>query len=609
MKLSVIKRLLLGRPLQSHLISEEKISNTKALAVLSSDALSSVAYATEEILLPLVAFSVAAASWSMPLAILIISLLILVTISYRQTIQHYPNGGGAYVVAKENIGLLPGLVAGSALLIDYVLTVAVSSSAGVSALTSAFPELLPWKVTIAVFFIVLLTILNLRGIRESATLFSVPTYLFIGAISFLIIQGIWRILEAEALPSPSTMSWEFQSVPMFLLIRAFSSGCTALTGIEAISNAVPAFKKPEYKNAQKTMLAMSLILAFFFLGVTALSHFFGVLPNEHQTVISQLTRAVVGEGWFYYFVQIITAAILFLAANTAYNGFPWLCAVLARDGYLPRQFALMGDRLVFSNAIFGLSAAAIILVILFGAETHSLIPLYAVGVFVGFTLSQFGMVRKHWRERAKGYAFGAIINGLGSLLTAIVVVVLTIAKFQDGAWVVALLIPFIVFVCSRIRRHYNDVGSELTLEGHEPNGVLTPIRHVVILPISGVHQGVLPALKYAITIAKDVRPCFVEIRPEDTARMRNIWVKWAPNLPLIVLPSPYRSVVTPLLDYIDEISKSSEFDLVTVIIPEFVTAKWWHSLLHNQTAFIIRAALMFRRRKVVTSIRYHLNST
>ncbi len=607
------KRFLIGEPLSSQSMSGEKIPKWKALAVLSSDALSSVAYATEEILIPLIAFSVLALSWSVPVALGIVALLTIVSASYRQTIQAYPNGGGAYVVAKENLGLGAGLIAGAALLIGYILTVSVSVSAGVSAITSAFPSLYDYRVIIGLLLIFLLTVLNLRGIRESASIFALPTYLFLFMMFSMIIYGMITVYFGGigSLPPPKKPIFyeTYPVVPLYLVLRAFSSGCAALTGIEAISNGVPAFQAPAAKNAKSTLTTMAILLCLLFFGITALIHSYGIMPKADEIAISQLARAVFGEGFLYYLLQFSTAMILILAANTSYNGFPWLAAILAKDRHLPRQLAILGDKLVYSNSIIWLSVVAGVLLIIFSGDTHGLIPLYALGVFLGFTLSQAGMLRHHLRNRQPGWIRAFALNALGACTTFVVMIVVGVTKFAQGAWIVVILIPIVIVILKKIHQHYVDVGKELTLLGEAAPERLEKVKHTVIVPISGVHRGVIEALRYAVSISDDVRACYVEIDPIATERMHDIWKKWGHEVPFVVLKSPYRSIVRPLLDYIEDLGRNSHNELVTVVIPEFVTARWYHRFLHNQTAFIIRTALLFKKNRVVTSVRYHLKYT
>jgi hypothetical protein len=421
--------------------------------------------------------------------------------------------------------------------------------------------------------------------------------------------GAYKILTGQAQTVHPILHEVYPEIPIFLLLRAFSSGCAALTGIEAISNGVRAFRDPVEKNAQITMTWMSVILGSLFLGITLVAHVYGIQPQHGVTAMSLLGRAIFNDSWLFYLVQFCTAMILFLAANTAYTGFPMLSSLLAKDRYLPRQLAIRGDKLVFSNGILGLSLAAALLVFIFNVDTHHLVPLYAVGVFLSFTLSQSGMVVHHWRCRSPGWIKGIIFNGLGALTTFVVLGVVGVTKFTNGAWMVVVTIPILVWVFKRIHAHYLQVGKELSLVGVEAPGNLNRLRHTVIVPISGIHRGVLDALRYAISISDDVRACYVELDPDTTERMREEWKKWAHEIPFVVLPSPYRSVIRPILDYVDDVEAITHNELITVIIPEFVTAKWHHRVLHNQTAWIIRAALSLKRNKVVTSVRYHLTTT
>ena len=602
-----MKRFLVGNPLMTEMLHHERIPKWKALAVLSSDALSSVAYATEEVLIPLSLFATAAVAWSMPIALAIAILIVIVTISYRQTIDAYPNGGGAYTVAKENIGVNAGLVAGAALLIDYVLTVSVSVAAGIENLAAAFPILLPHKMAIDIIVILVVMTFNLRGVRESANVFALPTYFFVFSFVTLIVAGLWQSAMGQVPDVIPVIHETYPSVPIFLLMRAFASGCSALTGIEAISNGIPIFQEPSQKNAKITMAWMSVILGSLFLGVTLLAHIFGIMPKEGETAVSLLAHAVFGDGAFYYIVQASTTMILVLAANTSYADFPRLCSLLARDRFLPRQLASLGDRLVFSNGIAGLSFAAILLIILFQGDTHHLIPLYAVGVFLSFTLSQAGMVIHHLRDREPGWRKSLIFNGAGAITTLVVLLVIGVTKFIHGAWMVVVLIPILVFVFKRIHAHYEYAASRLK----RPAGVgLRPakaLRHTAIVPISGIHQGVIDALSYALSISDDVRACYVELDSAATEQLQKDWLEVAPKVPLTILKSPYRSVIAPVIRFVVRVERDRDDDIVTVIIPEFVTTKWYHQILHNQTAILLSLALRNRREVVVTSVRYHLD--
>lgn len=608
MQIGRIKRFFLGEPLSNQMAAHERIPKWKALAVMSSDALSSTAYATEEILLPLAAFATLAVSWSMPIALGISALLTIVALSYLQTIEAYPGGGGAYTVAKENIGTGAGLVAGAALLIDYVLTVSVSVAAGMANFDSAFPFLQSHRVAFSALVIGLIMVLNLRGVRESATIFAFPTYFFIISFFAMLATGCWNVATGQHPAAAPILHETYPELSLFLVLRAFSSGCAALSGIEAISNGVTAFREPAARNAKITLIWMAGLLTALFLGTTLLAHVYGVMPKESETVISQLARGVFGGSAMYFVIQVSTALILFLAANTAYTGFPSLASMLAKDRYLPRQLASLGDRLVFSNGILGLSFFAFFLIWIFDGDVHKLIPLYAIGVFLSFTLSQTGMVIHHLKVKHPGWISGIAINSIGAVTTFVVLCVIATTKFTHGAWMIILIMPFIVYFFTRIYAHYITVGKELSLIGVAPPGKLTRVKHTVIVPISGIHRGVIDALKYAISISDDVRACYVEIDPATTARVQEEWNKWAHEVPFVVLKSPYRSVIRPLLEYIDDVAQVTHDDMVTVIIPEFVTSKWRYNLLHNQTALLIRTALLFKRGKVVTSVRYHLQS-
>ena len=601
-----LKVFLVGKPLSTEQLQHEHIPKWKALAVLSSDALSSVAYATEEVLIPLSLFSLSAVAWSLPIALAIAFLLVVVTISYRQTIDAYPGGGGAYTVAKENLGTNAGLVAGAALLIDYILTVAVSTAAGVENVTAAIPFLLPHKVAIGVLVIGLITIMNLRGLRESASIFALPTYLFIGSFVIMIGAGCYRVamgLDPQVAP---VIHETYPQIQVFLLLRAFASGCSALTGIEAISNGIPVFEKPAQKNAKTTMLWMSTILGGLFLGITLLAHVYGIVPKEGETAVSLLATAIFGKSFFYYFVQGTTALILVLAANTSYADFPRLASLLSKDKFLPRQLGSLGDRLVFSNGILGLSLTAIVLIIIFQGETHHLIPLYAVGVFLSFTLSQSGMVVHHLRTRHQGWQKSIVFNAAGAFTTLVVLLVIGSTKFLSGAWMVILLIPLFVLLFRQIRAHYVFTAKQLMSETKRDFRPVQSMKHTAIVPISGIHPGVLDAVRYAVSISKDPRACYVELNSEATTRLKEQWRRVMPDVPLIVLQSPYRSVIKPILDYIAVVEAETSDDVITVIIPEFVTRRWFHKFLHNQTAIVLYAALRGKRGIVVTSVRHHL---
>lgn len=602
-----LKRLIIGNPLTIEMQAHEHIPKWKALAVLSSDALSSVAYATEEILIPLSMISVAAMVWSIPIALAVAALLLIITLSYQQTIDAYPNGGGAYTVAKENLGTNAGLVAGASLLIDYTLTVAVSVSSGVENIASAFPVLFPYKVIIGLIIVAFIMVINLRGIRESSSVFAYPTYIFIFSFLVMIVVGFYKSLTGQVINPAPVINEEYPLIPIFLLLKAFSSGCAALTGIEAISNGIPIFKHPAQRNAKITMIWMAVILGIFFLSITILAHIFHVTPTHGETAVSLLARSVFGDHLFYYVIQGATALILLLAANTSYADFPRLSSLLAQDRFLPRQLTSLGDRLVFSNGIIWLSMAASFLIIIFKGHTHSLIPLYAVGVFLSFTLSQSGMVLHHLKLKEEHWKKGLFLNTVGAITTFIILMVIAFTKFLSGAWIVVILIPAAVLFFKQIRSHYESVAIQLSYESSKIPEAVQKNKYTVILPVSGMHPGVVEALKYAMALSDDVRGCYVELNSSSTDRMKEEWHKWAPSVPFIVLKSPYRSVIQPLLQYIDSISQVTPYTKIAIVIPEFVTKNWYHQFLHNQTSLLLRAALRLKKGKVITVVRYYLN--
>ncbi len=607
-----LKQLLVGRPIPSHLAHHERLSKTTGLAILSSDALSSVAYATEEIVRTLILAGATALAIATPIGIVIAALLLIVAFSYRQTIHAYPSGGGAYIVAKENIGPTAGLIAAAALLIDYVMTVAVSIAAGVAAVVSAFPEWHVNRTEMGLACIVLIAIGNLRGIRESGRIFSIPTYFFLASLFALIGAGAWRAMAGTIVPvvpagtpTPSGLT----ALTTFLVLRAFANGCTAMTGVEAVSNGVPAFKPPEEKNAAATLLIMAGLCVSLFMGVTLLAGAYRVVPlmesaPNYETVVSQLARGVFGgRGALYYAVQAATTLILILAANTAFADFPRLSSIIARDRYLPRQFMNQGDRLAFSNGILVLSSFAAILIIAFRGVTESLLPLYMIGVFVSFTLSQAGMVRKWRRERGLGWRSSALLNLVGAVATGLVLVIVAVTKFAEGAWIILFLIPLLVLWFRSVHRHYAGVAEQLSLRGLTPE----PRRHsTVVLPISGVHRAVVQAVQYAKMLSADVRAVYVDVDPQATAAVQRDWKTWGDGVPLVVLASEYRSVMEPLLEYLEQVHAERPDAFVTIVLPEFVPARWWHHLLHNQRALLIKGALLFKRNTVVTSVPFHL---
>ncbi|MBD2329023.1 APC family permease [Alkalinema sp. FACHB-956] len=617
MTFSQLKRLLVGESLPTSAHAEERLTKAAALAVLSSDALSSVAYATQETLLVLMAAGSSrhVLGWSLPIALAIVILLIIVMVSYRQTIRAYPKGGGSYIVARENLGLYPGLIAGASLMIDYILTVAVSVSAGIDNLVSALPALRPLTVDLCLIFIFLLMIANLRGVKESGRIFMVPTYAFIGSIFLLLGIGFFNQLTGNITPVPppaESIHHIGEELSLFLVLRAFAAGCTALTGVEAISDGVLAFKPPEWKNARQTLLALGIILGIMFLGITYLANLYQVVPaDKGETVLSILSRQIVGTNFLYYFIVLFaTPTILLLAANTSYADFPRLCYFLARDGFLPRQLSLLGDRLVYSNGILLLSLSAALLVIMFKGDTTAIIPLYAVGVFTSFTLSQAGMVRHWFKEQSKGWQVSAWINGIGTLATLLVLAIVIWTKFALGAWVVVFAIPCLVIFFGSIHRHYRYVADKLSLATLTPKQYVakpatTAVSHPAIVIVGQVHRGTIEALDYARGIADKIVAVHVDIGG-DNEKFQRDWQTFAPDIPLKVLPSPYRSVVEPIVDYVRDFEARYPGVLTTIIIPAFVTRRWWEELLHNQTTLFLKNALRTKKSRVITTVRYYL---
>ena len=609
----LVKRVLIGPPLATSQLIQERLSKAKALAVFASDNLSSSAYATEELLLILILAGTQAFQYSIPIAIAIVVLVGVVALSYSQVIRGYPNGGGAYVVAKENLGLVPGMVAGASLIANYIVLVAVSVAAGVAAITSAAPELYDYRVIIALLLVAGLTLANLRGIRESATLFALPAYAFIVAFGAMLVVGLIRIAlghDLAARPPSDTIAAGGQAVTLFLLLRAFSSGSAALTGIEAVSNGVPAFKPPETRNAVIVLAWVAVLLSAFFLGTTVLAYQLDAVPAESKTIIAQVAEAVFGTSPLFYIVQITTMLILILAANTSFAGLPSLAAVMARDRVLPRQFAFRGDRLAFSNGIIVLGLASAALLIVFQAETHALIPLYAVGVFIGFTLAQTGLV-VHWRrERTPGARVSLIINALGAVITAVVTIIVTVTKFVDGAWITLGGMLLLVFFFTRIHHHYRRVQEQL--EVTEPPTLPAPPEdrrdgHITaIVPVDEVNKAVMRTLAYARTITENVVAVHVTDELEEGERLRQRWEELVPDTPIVIIESPYRSFVAPFLAYIDALDRAEPGRPITVVLPEFVPAHAWEGLLHNQSAIRLKKALLKRPNTILIDVPYHL---
>jgi amino acid transporter len=604
-----IKRLILGRPLKSEEAEAEKMQLWKALPILSSDALSSVAYGTEMILLELATVGAFAFSFSIPIAIAIILLIAILIVSYQQVIDAYPQGGGAYMVAKENLGMMWGRLAGVSLLIDYTLTVAVSISAGVMAITSAYHGAVPYVVPIALIFTWFMVWMNLRGTSESGNVFAFPTYLFIFCMIALVGKGLfdWLTGTGHTTQSVSVPTGLPASLTWFVLLKAFSSGCSAVTGVEAISNAVPHFRTPAKKNAKRTMLTLGILLAIIFGGVTVLSRAYNVHPDPTGTksVLSIVAEDAFGRGGFYYVIQLATTAILTLAANTSFNGFPILSSIMAQDKNMPRMFSNRGDRLAFNYGIITLGILASILLIVFRGRTDALIPLYAIGVFLSFTMAQFGLVLKWRRDKSEGWKRKALINGVGAFVTFCVVIIFCITKFKEGAWIVIILTPLLVFLLTRISKHYDNVANQLKVELTEPIPV---VETIIIVPIAGIHKVVLSTIAYAKTLSPNVVAFYVAFSPEEAKKMEERWEQWNPGVRLVVVVSRYRTLIKPLVEFIGRVERRyGKEKRITVLLPEFITHKFWHRLLHNQSAFRIRTLLLNRKDVVVSSVPFHLN--
>lgn len=593
-----IRWWLIGSPLPTQQEHLERLDNPRALAIFSPDALSSIAYANQEIYIGLAVAGSAALGYSFRIALVIVGLLVILSLSYYQTIQGYPSGGGSYIVARENLSTFLGLTAGAALLLDYLLVVAVSLSAAVAAIASAFPFLWEYRVLLALFLLGLITVINLRGMREAGNIIAVPVYGFLISYGAMLIFGFIQIMRGELTAGTYANISASEPFTLFLLLHAFSTGCTALTGVEAISNGVPSFRHPEAKNAGKTLVVMAVIMGILFLGSIGLTQFLGVAPTFQETILSALARQIFGDGILHLVIQITTMGILLVAANTSFAGFPRVTSILAKDRFLPRQFMALGDRLVFSNGIIFLTIACGFLIIVFNADTHKLVPLFAVGAFLAFSLSQAGMVFHWWKTREKNWAIKALLNGIGAILTTITLLVVGITKFIDGAWITIILIACLVLVFYKIRNHYEEIAHELTLHRVPPS--LKPHNSIrIVVPISGIHSGVIDAIRYAKTISDNIIAVNVEIEPNTGDQLIKKWQGWFPDIPLEIVPSPYRSIIGPFLNFLDEIdAKYHDGQLSTVLITEFIPAKWWQSVLHNQTAWFIRLALLYRRRRL-----------
>ena len=619
---------LIGRPLSTADAAHETIGKAIGLAVFASDALSSTAYATQEILVILAAAGTVAFGYVFPISIAIVALLVIVALSYEQVIHAYPDGGGAYIVAHDNLGRFYALIAASSLLTDYILTVSVSISSGVAQLVSAYPALDQYRVPIAVAAVLLITLINLRGVRESGTAIAIPSYFFIIMLYALVGTGLFRYffgsLGAVIDPPELETLGPLAAITPFLILHAFSSGTAALTGIEAISNGITAFKEPRSKNAGITLIWMAAILSTLFIGISFLTGQVHAVPSEQETIISQLARTVFnGQGVLYLAIIFATTVILILAANTAFAGFPRLGALMAKDGFLPRQLTYRGSRLVYSYGIVSLALIASVLVVIFQASVTRLIPLYAIGVFLSFTLAQFGMSRRWWKSGKlnpgeekvesgstlhyeKNWMTKMFANGFGALCTAIVMVIFAITKFRDGAWVVLILIPVLVVGFQLINRHYRGLANRLSLEkfgGPPPQAT----RHRVILPVSGVHQGSLEALRYARLLSDDVTAVHISMDPEETEKVKKKWETWGEGTRLVIVDSPYRLFVEPLLAYLEEIiAQRQPNETITIVVPEFVPSERWHNFLHMQTAKLLRSELLSKPGVVVTNVPYQV---
>lgn len=592
-----VREWLTGPPLPTQRLATERLSNWQGLAAFSPDALSSVAYANQEIYLGLAAAGAAGLVFSGRIALAIGVLLGILAASYSQTIAAYPGGGGSFTVARENLGQTPGLLAGAALLIDYCLTAAVSLTAGVEALSSAFPALWGHRVALSLGLLILIMMANLRGVREAGTLMAVPVYLFLGSFLGMLAVGAVRAVMEGPSPFPAELAPSPLPVTPFLLLHTFASGCTALTGVEAMSNGVPAFRAPEARNAQKTLAVMAVLMAVLFLGSVGLTQYFGVTAGSEETILSALARRILGSGPIYLGVQVSTLLVLAVAANTSFADFPRVTSVIAQAGFLPHQLAHLGDRLVYSNGMVLLAGVTGLLILGFAGDTHALIPLFAVGVFLAFTLSQAGMVAHWWRGRGGYWRLKAAVNGVGAVATAIAFLIVAGAKFAEGAWIVLVILPALVILFYGIHGHYREVARELSLKGLPPDIKPVPAPRVV-LPISGVHRGVIQALRFARTLSDRVTAVYVEVKPGDAEKIREMWERWGQGVPLEVVPSPYRSIVGPILDYLDEADREqNDGQPAMVLLPEFVPARWWHYILHNQTALLLRLALIYRRRR------------
>jgi amino acid transporter len=611
--MSFIRRILIGNPLSNKEMAHERLPKWKALSIFSSDALSSVAYGPEQAMLILIAApGMLSYGYLGPVVIAIFLLLVMVALSYAQVAKANPAGGGAYAIAKANLGETPALIAAAAVFADYILTAAVSVCAGTDAIISAFPQLNGLQVKLDVFVLIfILMLVNLRGVRESSTAFVFPTYAFLLGIMALIGTGIFQALThpIAVIPSQSLVTGPLNWAMLFIILRAFANGCSSMTGIEAIADSVPLFKKPEDRNAVATTYWMAGILGVMLLGITFLMLHYYLTPIPNVTALSQLSVYVFGRSVFYYYIQITTMVVLYLAANTAYNGLPVLLSIIARDGYMPRYLATRGERLTYSNNIVLLTFAAVGLILIYGGSIEHLISLYAIGVFLSFTIAQSSMVL-HWhREKSKGWLMRSIINGVGAVATGIVVIIITSTKFIQGAWIILIFIPVMTYIFKKIRSHYNDVAQQLSLSHQyfEKNPRRVKAKNLVIVPISSPTSVVAETLNYAESISDTVIALYIATDEEEARKTEEKWQRWNPGIKLVVVYSPYRFVIQPILNFISELHmQKCDYNFITVIIPEFETKKWWHRLLHGQTGWILRTLLILKEDVIVATIPYHL---
>jgi amino acid transporter len=589
-----LRDILLGSPLPTVEAGERTLKNYQALAVLSPDALSSIAYANEEIFLALVIAGAAGLSMSFTLGVAIVGILVILTISYYQTIQGYPSGGGSWIVARENLGKHAGLVAAAALIIDYLLLAAVSLTSGVQAIASAFPFLWPYHVPLSLLILAVIALVNLRGTREAGNVIAIPVYLFIFTYIPMLLFGTVRLVLDGPGDLVAASPAALEPLTLVLLLHAFATGCTALTGVEAISNAVPVFQTPKSKNAGKTLIVMSVLVAVLFLGSIGLTQFLAVVPADNETILSALARRLLGDGPLYLLIQFATLLILAVAANTSFTDFPRVAALLAHDSFIARQLSFLGDRLVFANGIYLLSGAVALLIIMFGGESHALVPLFAVGAFLAFTLSQMGMVVHWWRLKGAHWRLKSFINGLGAVVTGSALVIIGFSKFWDGAWITFILIPSLVFIFLGIRHYYDDFDAQMS-----PESIRSPISWDYVtsleraaVPVSHINRGTVDAIAFARLIANNVMGVHVEITEADSIFLKAEWEHYWPDIPLHIIKTPYRSIAEPLLGFLEEVDLAKDDgQLTAIILPAFVTVKWWQAFLHTQTTFQIRRAV------------------